>query len=64
MKEPQVRLGPFTVAVLGLAAIAIGASIKTGYIKIGRGGAPADSGVSVKTGAGDVILPTASPDQP
>jgi peptidoglycan LD-endopeptidase LytH len=57
MKEPQTRLGPFTVAVLGLAAIAIGASIKTGYIKIGRGGAPADSGVSVKTGAGDVILP-------
>ena len=57
MRESQTRLGPFTVAILGLAAIAVGASIKTGYIKIGRGGAQADSTVSVKTGAGDVVLP-------
>jgi peptidoglycan LD-endopeptidase LytH len=56
-KESQTRLGPFTVAILGLAAIAVGASIKTGYIRIGRGGTPADSSVSVKTGAGDVVLP-------
>ena len=56
-KEPQTRLGPFGIAILGLAAIAVGASVKTGYIKIGRGGTAADSSVSVKTGAGDVILP-------
>ena len=56
-KDSQTRLGPFTVAILGLAAIAVGLSIKTGYIKIGRGGKAADSTVSVKTGAGDVVLP-------
>ena len=57
MKESRTRLGPFGVAVLGLAAIAIGASIKTGYIRIGRSSAPADSSMVVKTGAGDVVLP-------
>jgi murein DD-endopeptidase MepM/ murein hydrolase activator NlpD len=56
-KESQTRLGPFTVAILGLAAIAVGLSIKTGFIKIGRDAAAADSSVSVKTGAGDVTLP-------
>ena len=56
-KVSQTRLGPFTVAILGLAAIAIGVSIKTGYVKIGRGGTAGDSSVSVKTGAGDVVLP-------
>jgi hypothetical protein len=56
-KESQTRLGPLGVAILGLAAIAVGASIKTGYITIGRGGTAADSSVSVKTGAGDVVLP-------
>lgn len=56
-RESQTRLGPFAVAILGLAAIAVGASIKTGYIKISRGEARTDSSVSVRTGAGDVVLP-------
>lgn len=56
-RESQTRLGPFAVAILGLAAIALGVSIKTGYLRISRGGTAADSSVTVKTGAGDVVLP-------
>jgi murein DD-endopeptidase MepM/ murein hydrolase activator NlpD len=61
MRTPEgraTRIGPATIAILGLVAIAVGAAVKTGFIKVGRGGASADSsGVVVRTGAGDVEMP-------
>jgi len=51
------RLGPVAVAIIGLAFISVGALLKTGFIKVGRGAARADSSsVVVKTGAGDVEI--------
>ena len=55
------RIGPAAIAVIGLVAIAIGAAIKTGFIKVGRGSAVADSGtVNVKTGGGEVAVPSST----
>ena len=54
----STRIGPATIAIVGLAFISVGAAIKTGYIKIGRGGATANGGeVVVRTGGGDVEMP-------
>jgi peptidoglycan LD-endopeptidase LytH len=55
---PDTRLGPTAIAIVGLVAIVFGAAVKTGYVKVGRGGARADSGTAVvRTGAGDVQAP-------
>lgn len=43
-------IGPAAVAIVGLAAIAVGAAIKSGYVRIGPGGAVADSGASSESG--------------
>ena len=52
------RVGPAAIAVIGLVAIAIGAAIKTGFIRVGRASAIADSTIiNVKTGAGEVAVP-------
>jgi murein DD-endopeptidase MepM/ murein hydrolase activator NlpD len=57
------RIGPVTVAVLGLTFIAVGALVKTGFIQIRRGGAGGEStGVVVRTGTGDVEMPVAQSD--
>ena len=51
------RLEPVAVAVIGLAFIAVGAAVKSGFIQIHRGGAKADSTAAVvRTGAGDVEM--------
>jgi len=47
---------PTGVAIMGLAAVAIGAAVKTGFITVEHG-TGADSTVMVKTAAGDVELP-------
>jgi len=62
MRTPRggrvTRIGPATVAILGLIAIALGAAVKTGFIQIRRGPARADSStVAVRTGAGEVEMP-------
>ena len=59
----HTRIGPAAVAVLGLAFIAAGAAVKTGFIEIRRGGARGgDAGaVTVRTGAGEVEMPAAQP---
>jgi len=56
----HTRIGPAALAVLGLAFIALGAAVKTGVIEIhrGGGGAGASGNVAVRTGAGDVEMPT------
>jgi len=55
-QEHRARgLGPTAIAILGLGIIALGAAVKTGYIKVSRGGARGDSSSAiVRTGAGDV----------
>jgi murein DD-endopeptidase MepM/ murein hydrolase activator NlpD len=53
----STRLGPVAVALLGLAFIAVGTAIKTGYIEVHRGARVDSSGVIVRTGAGDVEMP-------
>ena len=54
-------LGPATVAIIGVFAIAIGAAIKTGFIRIGRASQQADvTGTVVKTGAGEVVMPAST----
>ena len=60
----HTRIGPTAIAVLGLAFIALGAAVKTGFIEIRRGGGStrATGNVSVRTGAGDVEMPNAQPD--
>lgn len=52
----RARLGPAAIAIIGLAFIAVGAAIKSGYIEVRRGGAtPADSSrITTQTGAGEV----------
>jgi murein DD-endopeptidase MepM/ murein hydrolase activator NlpD len=62
----STRLGPAAVALIGLAAIAIGAAVKTGFIQVRRSKASTDSSsVIVHTGAGDVAVPrTAADDRP
>ena len=53
----RTRLGPVAIAIMGLAFISVGALIKTGFIKVGRGSERADSSaVVVRTGAGDVEI--------
>ena len=63
---PRRRLastfGPAAIAGIGLVAIAVGASIKSGFIQVRRGSFATDSVLTVKTGAGDVALPTAPND--
>jgi murein DD-endopeptidase MepM/ murein hydrolase activator NlpD len=55
----STRLGPAALAVVGLAAIAVGAALKTGFIQVRRAGTATDSGsVIVRTGAGEVAVPT------
>ena len=58
----HTRVGPAAVAVLGLAFIALGAAVKTGVIEIRRGGGSTEAtgNVTVRTGAGDVEMPTRS----
>ena len=59
----STRLGPAAVALIGLAAIAVGIAVKTGFIQVRRAGALSDSGtVVVRTAAGDVTVPTTSRD--
>ena len=59
----HTRIGPVAVAVLGVAFIAIGAAVKTGFIQVRRGGAGSDSSaVVVRTGAGDVEMPATRSD--
>ena len=59
----STRLGPAAVALIGLAAIAVGIAVKTGFIQVRRAGAVSDSGtVVVRTAAGDVTVPTTSRD--
>jgi murein DD-endopeptidase MepM/ murein hydrolase activator NlpD len=49
---------PAGVAILGLLAIGVGAAIKTGFITVQRGTPAGDStGVTVRTGAGEVEMP-------
>jgi len=56
-------LGPVAVAVIGIFAIAIGAAIKTGFIRIGRESVRADSASTlVRTGAGEVAMPASASD--
>ena len=59
----HTRIGPAAVAVLGLAFIAVGAAVKTGFIEIRRGGSRGgDAGaVTVRTGAGEVEMPAVQP---
>lgn len=45
------------IVLVGLFAIGVGAAVKTGFIQIRRGGYAADSTLTVKTGAGEVVLP-------
>lgn len=55
-------LGPATIAIVGVFAIAIGSLIKTGFIRIGREVPRADSTATVvRTGAGEVVVPSSSP---
>ena len=55
----STRLGPAAVALVGLAAIAVGAAVKTGFIQVRRTTAANDSSsIVVRTGAGDVAFPT------
>src|SRR5687768_4463425 len=50
--------GPAAIAILGLLGISLGAAVKTGFIQIRRGASAADSSkVTVRTGAGDVVMP-------
>lgn len=57
----HTRVGPAAVAVLGLAFIAVGAAIKTGFIQIRRGATASEGdSVVVRTGAGDVEIPKAA----
>jgi murein DD-endopeptidase MepM/ murein hydrolase activator NlpD len=56
----STRIGPATIAIVGLAFIAVGAAVKTGYIQIGRVGSTESGGMVVKTGAGDVEMPLPS----
>jgi len=58
----HTRIGPAVVAVLGLGFIALGAAVKTGFIEIRRGGSNDGGAVTVRTGAGDVEMPSARPD--
>ena len=59
MRPARDVFGPIAIAIGGLIAIVIGASVKTGFIQIRRGSAGADSAtVTVRTGAGDVEMPT------
>lgn len=54
-------LGPVAIGVIGVFAIAIGAAIKTGFIRIGRASERADSASTlVRTGAGEVAIPASS----
>jgi peptidoglycan LD-endopeptidase LytH len=55
------RIGPVAVAVIGLAFIAVGSLVKTGFIQIRRGGSDSTHTV-VRTGAGDVEMPVARSD--
>src|SRR5688572_30037867 len=55
--------GPAAIAILGLLGIGLGAAVKTGFIQIRRGGSAADSSVvTVRTGAGDVVMPAPARD--
>jgi murein DD-endopeptidase MepM/ murein hydrolase activator NlpD len=54
------RIGPAAIAVIGLVAIAIGAALKTGFIQVGRRSGIADSTINVKTGAGEVAVPSST----
>jgi peptidoglycan LD-endopeptidase LytH len=59
----HTRIGPAALAVLGLAFIAFGAAVKTGVIEIRRGGGGTrETGNVVRTGAGDVEMPTVQRD--
>ena len=59
----STRLGPAAVALIGLAAIAVGVAVKTGFIQVRRTNAANDSSsVVVRTGGGDVAFPTTNRD--
>src|SRR5262245_5978915 len=50
--------GPVAIAILGVIFVGVGAAVKTGYVRIGRGSTAVDSSnVTVRTGAGDVVMP-------
>ena len=55
----HTRIGPAALVVIGLAFIAFGAAVKTGVIEIRRGGGGTrETENVVRTGAGDVEMPT------
>src|SRR4030095_7640980 len=62
MVPMSTRLGPTAVAILGLAFIGVGSTIKTGYIEVRRGPRANSGGVTVRTGAGDVQMPLSQND--
>jgi len=58
----RTRVGPVAVALIGLSFIAVGVAVKTGYLVVRRGPPAGPSGVVVRTGAGDVEMPTTTRD--
>jgi peptidoglycan LD-endopeptidase LytH len=52
----RARLGPAAIAIIGLAAITVGAAVKSGYVDVRHGGTkPTDSSrATTRTGAGEV----------